>query len=374
MTSFDSQIADLAALALRGRQRSLAPRRGRDFASNDYLGLAASGVLADAVRDALDRRVPLGSGGSRLLRGNHEEHLALEAEAAPFFGAESALFFSSGYAANAALLSTLPQRGDLVVHDALVHASVHEGLRLGRAEYRAAAHNEPDAFAGTIRDWRREGKSGRVWIAVESLYSMDGDFAPLAALAELARSESAVLLVDEAHATGVFGRDGRGLAADLAGRGDVVTLHTCGKALGCEGALLCGPAIVRDFLINRGRAFIYSTAPSPLMAAVVRAALRALVDRPEYRETLVSRIEHARQALGRFGVRPGHSQILPIILGDDDRAMRVAATLQAAGFDVRGIRPPTVPDGAARLRVSITRNVTESDIDALATALDAALA
>jgi len=374
MMLFDRQAADLAALALRGRQRSLAPRRGRDFASNDYLGLAASGILADAARAALDRGVPLGSGGSRLLRGNHDEHRALETEAADFFGTESALFFSSGYAANAALLSALPQRGDLVVHDALVHASVHEGLRLGRAERRAAAHNDPDAFAGTIRDWRRDGNSGRVWIAVESLYSMDGDFAPLAALAELARNECAVLLVDEAHATGVFGREGRGLTADLAGRSDVVTLHTCGKALGCEGALLCGPAIVRDFLINRGRAFIYSTAPSPLMAVVVRAALRALVDRPEHRETLLSRIEHARRALGRFGASPGHSQILPIVLGSDARTMRVAATLQAAGFDVRGIRPPTVPDGTARLRVSITRNVTESDIDALATALDAALA
>lgn len=374
MPLFDAQIRDLAGLTAHGRLRRLISRAGRDFSSNDYLGLAGSPWLAAAVVEAIDRGVPLGSGGSRLLRGNHDEHEALEEEAERFFGSESALFFSTGYAANAALLSTLPQRGDLVVHDALVHASAHEGIRLGRADYRAVAHNDPDAFDDAIGAWRSEGGTGQVWMAVESLYSMDGDRAPLPALAELAARHDAVLLIDEAHATGVFGSDGRGLAAAYEGAANVVTLRTCGKALGCEGALLCGPRVVRDFLINRGRAFIFSTAPSPLMAAAVRAALRLLVEEPERRDRLQALIAAAETALAPLGVEATGSQIVPIILGEDVRTMRAAAHLQAAGFDVRGIRPPTVPAGASRLRVSLTLNVGPDDVTALADALGDALA
>ena len=174
--------ADLVQLAAQDRLRVLAPRRGIDVSSNDYLALASAPRLAAAVTAAIARRVPTGSGGSRLLRGNHEEHEALEAEAATFFGAETTLFFSSGYSANAALFSTLPQRGDIVVHDALIHASAHEGMRLGRADCVSAAHNDVDAFEDKIARWRRAGGTGRPWIAVESLYSMDGDRAPLDAL------------------------------------------------------------------------------------------------------------------------------------------------------------------------------------------------
>jgi 8-amino-7-oxononanoate synthase len=251
---------DLARLEDRGRLRSLAPRRGIDFASNDYLGIAASGALVGAARAALERGATTGSGGSRLLRGNCEEHEALEAEAAAFFGAEAALFFPTGYAANSALLATLPQRGDLILYDELVHASMHEGLRLTRAEGRPFPHNDVDALEASLREWRAVSAAGAVWIAVESVYSMDGDFAPLADLAGLAARHGAVLVVDEAHATGVFGPAGRGLVAELPQRTHVITLHTCGKALGCEGALLAGPPVMRDFLVNRGRGFIFSTA------------------------------------------------------------------------------------------------------------------
>jgi 8-amino-7-oxononanoate synthase len=363
----------LRALQDRGSLRRLIPRDGVDFSSNDYLGLATSPRLAAAVRDALARGVPVGSGGSRLLRGNHEEHEALEAEAASFFGAESALYFSSGYAANAALLSTLPQRGDLIVHDALIHASAHEGIRLGRAEVVSAAHNDLHAFEDAIRDWRKAGATGRVWIAVESLYSMDGDRAPLAELIELAAAHDAFLLIDEAHATGVFGASGRGLAEGLDGRENVITLRTCGKALGCEGALLCGSRTVRDFLVNRGRGFIFSTAPSPLMASAVREALRIVADEPERRERLTALIATAEHALAPCGVEPTGSQILPLIIGDDVTTMRLASAVQAAGFDVRGIRPPTVPAGTSRLRISLTLNATEADVVALAGVLADAL-
>ncbi|WCM26739.1 8-amino-7-oxononanoate synthase [Sphingomonas sp. QA11] len=365
--------ADLVQLAAQDRLRVLAPRRGTDVSSNDYLALASAPRIAAAVTAAIARGVPTGSGGSRLLRGNHEEHEALEAEAATFFGSEATLFFSSGYSANAALFSTLPQRGDIVVHDALIHASAHEGMRLGRADCVSAAHNDADAFEDRIARWRRGGGTGRPWIAVESLYSMDGDRAPLDALATVAARHDAMLLIDEAHATGVFGDDGRGLASGLDGHENVVTLHTCGKALGCEGALVCGPQVMRDFLINRGRGFIFSTAPSPLMASALRESLRILVDEPEHRAALWQLVAAAERALARCGVAPTGSQILPLVLGDEARTMRVAAALQAAGFDVRGIRPPTVPAGTSRLRISLTLNLTLDDVEALADAIAEAL-
>jgi 8-amino-7-oxononanoate synthase len=361
--------ADLADLAERARLRALRPRRGIDFSSNDYLAMSSAPRLAQAVASAVARGVPLGSGGSRLLRGNDPEHAALEEEAAAFFGCESALFFSSGYAANTALLSTLPQRGDLIVYDELIHASVHEGLRLSRATSVAVAHNDAQAFDDAIVEWRKAGHTGQPWLAFESLYSMDGDMAPVAALTQVAERHDAVMLIDEAHATGVFGPQGRGLAAALDGRTDTVILRTCGKSLGCEGALVCGPRVARDFLVNRGRAFVFSTAPSPLVAAAVREAIRMLGDEPARRDRLISLVAHAETALGRHGVKATGSQILPLVLGEDARTMRVADALQQAGFDVRGIRPPTVPQGTSRLRISLTLNATTDDDDALAAAL-----
>lgn len=372
MTSpFDTHAAQLESLKRDSRLRALTPRAGQDFASNDYLGLAGSTLLHDALREGMALGLPAGSGGSRLLRGNHAAHEALEADAAAHFGSEAALFFATGFAANVALFATLPQRGDLVVHDALIHASAHDGMRLGRAETRAAAHNDAQAFDDTITAWRIQGGIGRVWIAVESLYSMDGDCAPLADLDEIAARHDAVLVIDEAHATGVFGPRGAGLAHDLAGKPNVITLHTCGKALGCEGALICGPRVVSDFLVNRARPFVFSTAPSPLIAHMVRRAIALVAAHDGWRDDLAARIAEARRLLApRLDVANGTTQILPVIIGDDARTMRIAASLQRQGFDIRGIRPPTVPQGTARLRISITRNVSMGDIGALAESLD----
>jgi 8-amino-7-oxononanoate synthase len=374
VTGFSTQSADLARLAEAARLRRLIPQHGVDFASNDYLGLARSPELAAGVRAALDRGVPVGSGGSRLLRGNHAEHEALEAEAAAFFGSESALFFSTGHAANSTLLATLPQRGDLVIHDELIHASAHEGLRLGRADFVAVPHNDVVEFEAAIREWRQRGGTGQVWMAVESLYSMDGDRAPLDALLAVADRHDAILLIDEAHATGVFGEHGSGLAGHIEGRDNVITLRTCGKALGCEGALVCGPRTVRDFLVNRGRGFIFSTAPSPLMAAAVRAALVIVRDQPERRERLWAMVRSAEIAFAPCGAAATGSQIIPLVISDDGRTMAAAAKLQAAGYDVRGIRPPTVPEGTARLRISVTLNAAPADIAGLADAMAGALA
>jgi 8-amino-7-oxononanoate synthase len=360
MSILDEHRETLARLERESRIRWLIPRIGRDFSSNDYLGLANARELRDAVRRALDRDVAIGAGGSRLLRGNDPEHEALEQEAAVFFGSESALFFANGFAANSTLFAALPSRHDLIVHDALIHASVHDGMRLSFAEKKLATHNDPQAFEDAITAWRTAGGRGRVWIAVESLYSMDGDKAPIAALAEIADRHEACLVIDEAHAAGVFGPEGRGLAADLAGRENVIRLVTCGKALGCEGALLLGPKVITDMLINTGRGFVFSTAPSPLMAAAVRTSLD-MIRQPQRRDRLQRLITTATRAIG---VDSG-SQIIPVIIGDDAETMRLAATLQKAGFDVRGIRPPTVPKGTSRLRISITLNVNEADVTAL---------
>lgn len=356
----------LAGLDRKGRSRSLVALSGTDFTSNDYLGLADSMRLKDALRDAMDRGVPVGAGGSRLLRGNHPEHEALEQEAAAYFGAARALYFGSGYAANVALFSTLPQRDDIIVYDALIHASAHEGVSKSRAPSVATTHNDVDAVADAIRTWRRAGGTGRPWIAVESLYSMDGDRAPLRELMELATQHDGFLIIDEAHATGVYGQGGRGLSEGLGHPENCITLHTCGKALGASGALILGPAIICDFLINRARNFIYSTAPSPLMAATVREALRILTDEPERRDNLAGLVSYAsREMEAATGMHASKSQILPVVIGDNHRAVLIAEHLRREGFDVRPIRPPTVPEGTARLRISITLSVDETTVSRL---------
>jgi len=365
-----SYVMALQVLKDDDRLRSLKPRLGIDFASNDYLALASSPRIKKAVTAALEAGTPIGAGGSRLLRGNCEEHETLEADAAKFFGAEAAIFFGNGYVANFAVLTTLPQRGDLLVLDSLVHASIHEGARAGRADIRENKHNDPQSVEDTILDWRGQGGTGRVWILAESLYSMDGDFAPLEALIEIAERHDAFLMIDEAHATGVYGEQGRGLTAPYEGRENLVVIHTCGKALGAAGALVTSTRVLRDFMVNRCRPFIFSTAPSPLMAVAVSEALLILQQEPEHQQRLTDLMTFThRQIDARGGWRASGSQILPYIVGDNARAMTLASALQARGFDIRGIRPPTVPAGTARLRISLTNNVGEDDVRAMLDAL-----
>ena len=372
---FAALAADLGRLSARDRRRTLQPITGIDFTSNDYLGLAGSEELRAAARDALSRGVPIGAGGSRLLRGNHAEHEALEAAAARYFGAAAALYFGSGFAANLTLFATAPQRGDVVIHDEYIHASVLDGLRRGRAAAAAARHNDAQSIEDALLRWRAAGHTGRPWIVVESLYSMDGDGPNLAELHALARHREALLVIDEAHATGVLGAGGRGRAAFLEGSDDVVTIHTCGKALGTSGALICAPRILTDFLVNRGRPFIFSTAPSPLVAAVTRAALVLCEQSDARRRALQGLVRYASQALVRHtGRAASGSHILPVMVGEDGAAAALAAALRGKGFDVRAIRPPTVPAGTARLRIALTLNVTEAAIDRLFEALAGELA
>ena len=361
-----SYVTALHGLKKDNRLRALKPRTGIDFSSNDYLALASAPRMRRALSAAVEAGTPIGAGGSRLLRGNCAEHESLEAEAAGFFGAEAAIFFGSGYVANFAVLTTLPQRGDLLVLDQFVHASIHEGARAGRAEFRESRHNDPDSVEAAIRQWRTQGGTGRPWIVVESLYSMDGDFAPLAELVAIADRHDAFLMVDEAHATGVYGEHGRGLTASYEGRENLIAVHTCGKALGAAGALVTTTRVLRDFMVNRCRPFIFSTAPSPLMAVAVQEALLILREEPERQQRLTNLIAFAHREIGRRrGWRLSGSQIVPYIVGDNARAMALASALQARGFDIRGIRPPTVPAGTARLRISLTNNVGEDDVRAM---------
>ena len=206
---------------------------------------------------------------------------------------------------------------------------------------------------------------GRVWIACESLYSMEGDLAPLEDLAAIAVEDGAVLVVDEAHATGLYGDRGQGRAHGLDPSVDIVTLHTCGKALGGAGGLVCADPVLIDTLVNRARNFVFSTAPSPLDAAIMRAALRLMAERPDLRDAAWDNIRHSHDVARRAGFGQFDTQILPVIIGEDAEALVLATALQARGHDVRAIRPPTVPRGTARLRISITPNVASGEIDAL---------
>jgi 8-amino-7-oxononanoate synthase len=355
----------LDELAAKNRLRALAPRAGLDFTSNDYLALAESQGLKDAVSAALARGVPVGAGGSRLLRGNHPEHEALEEEAAQFFQAEAALYFPTGFAANAALVATLPRGGDLLVHDELIHASIRDGL--GRIPVAGTAHNDINAIEHLIKHWRGQGCKGQIWICAETLYSMDGDRAPLAELVALAGRHDAMLLLDEAHATGVYGSQGRGLAAEYEGTPNIICLHTCGKALGAMGGLVTLPKHLRNFMVNRSRSFIYSTAPSPLMAAAVRAALKIVAGADAERARLQELVAHFGRALKeKTRIEASGSPIQPVLLGADERAVKAADALKARGYDIRAIRPPTVPEDTARLRIAITLHADAAMLDRLA--------
>lgn len=366
---------ELARLKETHRHRSLELPGGIDFSSNDYLGLSRHPAVRAAMIAALAGDEPAGAGGSRLLRGHHPAHAALERFTAAFFGCERALYFATGFIANYTLFTGLVHRHDAVVFDELVHASAKEGIHASRARRYKVRHNDAGAFEDGLRRARRAG-ARRLWLAVESVYSMDGDRAPVEDLIALARAHDATLIVDEAHASGVFGALGRGLSE---GRYDhrLICLHTCGKALGVAGALVCAPAAVIDYLINTARPFIYSTAPPPAVAAGVQRAL-ALVDEEPWRRTdLLEKAALARGLLagldGAAVPATAASQIIPVILGTEVRALAVARHLRDRGYDVRAIRPPTVAAGTSRLRVSLGVERTRAEIEGLAGALADAL-
>jgi 8-amino-7-oxononanoate synthase len=281
----------------------------------------------------------------------------VEEKFARFKGTERSLYFSSGYLANLAVLTTFPEAGDVIFSDERNHASLIDGARLSRARRVVFPHNHAAALERLLREVTGPGQK---FVVVESLFSMDGDQAPLAEYAALCRSAGAELIVDEAHAVGVYGECGRGLAGEV-----FVSINTAGKALGVSGAFVAGPADAIEYLIQRARPFIFSTAPPPAIAAALEASLEVIADEPERRLRLLERGRYLRERMGLSGDSP----IIPIVIGENERAVAVARELQAAGFDVRAIRPPTVPVGTARLRVTVNQGLSEEMLDGFVAAL-----
>jgi len=352
--------------------RTLLPPTGSDLSSNDYLGLANHPLLKARMMDAVERE-GCGSTGSRLLRGERESFAAIERRFASFKRTERSLYFSSGYLANLAVLTTFPEAGDLILSDERNHASLIDGSRLSAAKRVVFPHNDIAAVGRLLDEYHG---TGQIFVVTESLFSMDGDSAPLAEYAALCRATRAALVVDEAHAVGIFGERGSGLIESTGTDEDVfVSVNTAGKALGVAGAFVAGPEWAIDYLVQRARSFIFSTAPPPSVAAALHASLTLIANEPERRAALVDRARHLRTRLAEAGipVPDGSSHIVPVILGENDRAVSVAQALQSQGFDVRAIRPPTVAPGTARLRLSVNLNVTEVTLDRFVAALAAAV-
>ena len=360
----------LRTLEARSLRRTLAEIHGVNLCSNDYLGLAEHPKLHKAAIDAVRHARKVGGTGSRLLSGQSEEWHFLEEEFAKFAGTEEALFFSSGYAANMGLLASLVGKDDVVYSDALNHASLIDGMRLSGARKVIYPHLNMDALEGSLRE--EAGAPWRKVIITESVFSMDGDVAPLKEIAALADKYNAAIILDEAHSTAVMGPQGRGLAAEA---GIVprllAVIHTCGKGLGCAGAFVCGPTVLKEHLINHARTFIFSTALPPYFSRQISAAVHLAAGMDKERQQLQERAKHFRGALlaAGFDIAGSASQIVPVVLGNNDETVDAAEHLQRAGFAVRAIRPPTVPEGKARLRFSLTCRVPEEELDRLVKSL-----
>jgi len=389
--------AELAALDNAGLRRRVSSRSGPqgptialagqtlvNFGSNDYLALAADRRLAFAAIAAIDAE-GVGSGASPLITGHSGLHARLEQRLAEFEGTEAAMLFPSGFAANLAAVTALAGQGDVIFADAKNHASIWDGCRLSRADVRAYAHGDWRQL-GTLLD--RASSYRRRLIVTDSLFSMDGDLAPLPELAELARRHEAMLLIDEAHATGVFGTRGRGAAEHFnVEDGITARVGTLSKALGCSGGFISGSRELIEYVINRGRSYIYSTAAPPAIAAAALAAVEIVEMEPHRRRELLDRAAALRQELekrGHHSFLPGKwagslspenercplfSQIIPIVVGSPQRAVELSQRLRSRGLLVPAIRPPTVPEGEACLRVSLTWGHSPEHIAALLDAL-----
>lgn len=344
--------------------------RGVNLSSNDYLGLADDPRLKLALTESAERAAAVGATGSRLLSGNSPEWESLESNFAEFAGTEAALYFGSGYAANIGLLSSLLKPADVVFSDALNHASLIDGIRLSRAARVVYPHRNLEFLERALSD--HTNVTGTRVIVTESVFSMEGNLAPLAELLQLARQYSAALILDEAHATGVWGPQGRGLAAQFKAEREVLAIvHTCGKALACAGAFVCGSRVLKDYLVNRARTFIFSTAMPPYLAGQIQAALDLAREAEDRRAHLSDISKTLREALVTAGLNVGTSatQIVPVVFGSNDSALHVASELQRSGFAVRAIRPPTVPSGTARIRISLTSKITHEEIRRLVAVL-----
>ncbi len=352
-----------------GRYAVVEGRRCLSFCSNDYLGLANHPAVVSALRAGAERW-GVGSGASHLISGHTAAHHALEEELADFLGRERVLLFSTGYMANLGVVTALCGRRDTVLEDRLNHASLLDAALLSGARLRRYPHREVAAARRRLAAVR----GGRVLLVTDGLFSMDGDLAPLPQLAALAQEEDAWLMVDDAHGIGVLGRGGRGCLErfGLSPAEVPVLVGTLGKAFGVFGAFVAGSETVVETLIQRARSYIYTTALPPAVAEAARAGLALIREEPWRRErlhTLIRRFRRGARQLGQ-GLLPSETPIQPLPVGDSRRVLRIGEALREKGIWVGAIRPPTVPRGSARLRITLSACHTEEDVDRLLDALE----
>ncbi len=341
------------------------------FAANDYLGLADDPRLKAAAAEAIARH-GAGSGAARLISGTLPPHIALERHLAAFKGTEDALVWATGYMANVGTVSALVGKGDAVFSDELNHASIVDGCRLSRADVFVFRHNDMDDLAAKIA---AAGPRRRMLAVADAVFSMDGDILDLPRFLETCRAGGAISMIDEAHATGVMGATGRGLCEHFGADHPDILMGTLSKALGSEGGYVCASRIVCDYLRNRSRSFIFSTAHNPGSAAAADAALAILEAHPELPQAVRGKARLFVEALAEHGIQTRtESAIVPVPVGDERRAAEIAAMLEQDGFYVPAIRYPTVPKGAARLRVALSALHRDDDLQALAEAVAKALA
>lgn len=345
------------------QRRSLVEIHGTNFCSNDYLELSRHPALKEAVARAVRDSRHISGTGSRLLSGHAAVWEQLEEEFAQFAGTEAALYFGSGYMANLGLLTALLKKDDLVFSDALNHASLIDGMRLSGARKIIYPHLDLNALEDAMR--KHANEYGRKLVVTESVFSMEGDIAPVTEIVKIAERYGAGVIVDEAHATGVQGPVGRGIAVrDGIAQHLAAAVHTCGKALASAGAFVCGSTALKKHLINHARTFIFSTAMPPYMAEQIRAALGLARTMDRERESLLAKALRLRGSLRKRGWDPGTSstQIVPWIIGENEQALSAAEHLQSEGFAMRAVRPPTVPQGSARLRFSLTCGISDDEL------------
>ena len=373
-SDFENRIKRrLEELDHQGLKRELREPAGVDLSSNDFLSLSKHPLVKARMAEAVLKE-GTGSTASRLLRGHRQMFTEVERRFADFKLAQRSLYFGSGYAANVAVLSTFPEKGDVVFSDRLNHASIIDGIRLSAAKRKIFDHCNVDNLRELLIG---DQSTGQRFIVTESLFGMDGDKAPLAEYAKLCEETGAVLIVDEAHAVGVFGERGSGL---IEARGmdhaNIISVNPAGKALGVGGAFVAGSEWMVDYLIQRGRTFIFSTAPPPAMADALVVSMEIITNEPDRRRKVLNNSALLRRLISDIGfdVEQCDSPIIPIIIGENDQAISVAAELQSLGFDVRAIRPPTVPIGTARLRISVHCELTEDTIHSFVNALKHATA
>lgn len=332
-----------------------------DFSSNDYLALSIHAELITAATGAL-QLYGTGAGAARLMSGDLQLYHTLEQATASFKNRQAALLFGSGYLANIGVIPALAGRGDVIFSDRLNHASIYDGCRLAGAKLVRFQHNDLDHLEECLKKGRGSGKA---LIIVESLYSMDGDYCPLAGIVQLKNRYDCLLMVDEAHATGIFGPNGGGIIQQegLADEVDIA-MGTFGKALGSYGAYIVGSKTLKRYLINRARSFIYSTGLPPATVAASLAAIKLTRNAPELRQQLLANSNYFKQCLQTAGLpgNPGSSQIVPVMVGDSQQAVTIAEKFRKNNILVTAVRPPTVPQSTARLRFSVTLHQSRQNL------------